>query len=311
MIRHAATAWNEAGRIQGRTDVPLGERGRRALDGRRLPARFASFRVYSSPLARAVETAALLGLGMPVLDPRLAEMDWGEWEGETRASVAAADPDGVARNTARGRDFRPSGGESPREVQARIVDWARSVARLRPGGRPSVAGERRSRSGRPADAPRDGPRLRSAPSLPPSPDHGGTAPSPSPPARPAATRLAPSLDHEGTVPSLSTPGSPVVTRLPSSSDHGGTASGVVAVTHKGVVKATLGLACDWDLTGKAPVRLDWSCAHRFRFDPRVGELVLEEPNIGLDRNGRCAVTGTAPTSSVHVPPASEPRGGLR
>ena len=193
MIRHAMTAWNEAGRIQGQTDVPLGERGRRALDGRRLPERFGSYRVHSSPLARAVETAVLLGLGTPVIDGRLMEMDWGEWEGETRASVAAADACGVARNEARGPEFRPPGGESPREVQARVAAWARSVAR-----------------------------------------------------------------------------SP---------------SGVVAITHKGVIKAMMGLARAWDLTGKSPVRLDWSCAHCFRFDPRAGAFVLDEPNIRLERDG--------------------------
>ncbi len=89
------------------------------------------------------------------------------------------------------------------------------------------------------------------------------------------------------------------------------APGVVAVTHKGVIKAALGLACDWGLTGKAPVRLDWSCAHRFRFDPRTGELVLEEPNIRLGRDGQCAGTSAAPSSSVPVPPGPAPRGGLR
>ena len=193
MIRHALTAWNEAGRIQGRTDIPLCERGRRAMAGKRLPERFDSYRVHASPLARAVETAALLGLGTPVLDRRLVEMNWGAWEGETRASVAAADAHGVARNEARGPDFRPPGGESPREMQARVVDWARCAARAR--------------------------------------------------------------------------------------------SGVVAITHKGVIKATLGLARDWDLTGKAPVRLDRDCAHRFRFVADTGDFVLEEPNVRLVRDG--------------------------
>ena len=193
MIRHAMTAWNEAGRIQGRTDIPLCDRGRRALAGKRLPERFEAYRVHSSPLVRAVETATLLGLGTPVLDSRLVEMDWGTWEGDTRASVAAADAEGVARNEARGPDFRPPGGESPREVQARVVDWARCAARSR--------------------------------------------------------------------------------------------SGVVAMTHKGVIKATLGLACGWDLTGKAPVRLDWTRAHRFRFVAETGDFVLEEPNVRLVRDG--------------------------
>ena len=191
MVRHAVTLWNEAGRVQGQTDVALSERGRRSLTGRSLPARFATYQAYSSPLARAVETAAFLGLATPVLDRRLVEMNWGEWEGKTRSSTAAADACGVARNEARGPDFRPPGGESPRELQARIVDWARSVA------------------GRRAD--------------------------------------------------------------------------VLAITHKGVIKATLGLACDWDLTGKPPVRLDWSCVQHFRFDSESGEFVLVEPNIPLDR----------------------------
>ena len=264
MIRHAVTAWNEAGRVQGQTDVPLGESGRRALAGRRLPARFASYRVHSSPLARAVETAALLGLGVPALDRRLMEMHWGEWEGETRASVAAADPDGVARNTARGRDFRPPGGESPREVQARIVDWGRSVARLPHGGNPSVPGERSAGSRRPIDPLRDGSLSRPEPSLPPSPGNATTTP------------------------------------------------GVVAVTHKGVIKATLGLACDWDLTGKAPVRLDWACAHRFRFDPRTGEFMLEEPNLRLERERQSAMIGTVKgavtVSRERSPPGSGSNG---
>ncbi|MDD9983102.1 MAG: histidine phosphatase family protein [Gammaproteobacteria bacterium] len=191
MLRHGVTAWNEEGRIQGRTDVPLSERGRRALTGRRLPARFAAYRVHSSPLARAVETATLLGLGRPVLDRRLMEMNWGAWEGRTRASVAATDARGVARNEARGPDFRPPGGESPREMQSRITDWARSAARLQ--------------------------------------------------------------------------------------------SDVVAITHKGVIKATLGLACAWDLVSKSPVRLDWSRVHHFRFDPESGDFVLVEPNLRLER----------------------------
>lgn len=46
-----------------------------------------------------------------------------------------------------------------------------------------------------------------------------------------------------------------------------------AVTHKGVVHATLALACGWDMSGKPPVRLRWDCAHLFMLDasglPRV------------------------------------------
>jgi probable phosphoglycerate mutase len=57
----------------------------------------------------------------------------------------------------------------------------------------------------------------------------------------------------------------------------------IAVTHKGVIKALLGLAFDWDLTGKDPVKLNWDCAHLFRFDAGCGAITLVEPNIALDQ----------------------------
>lgn len=37
-----------------------------------------------------------------------------------------------------------------------------------------------------------------------------------------------------------------------------------AVTHKGVIRALLALACDWPMLGKPPVKLDWQCLHDFR-----------------------------------------------
>src|SRR5204863_9726600 len=34
---------------------------------------------------------------------------------------------------------------------------------------------------------------------------------------------------------------------------------VLAVTHKGVIRAALSLATGWDLQGKPPARFDWAC----------------------------------------------------
>ncbi|MBI3514476.1 MAG: histidine phosphatase family protein [Proteobacteria bacterium] len=52
----------------------------------------------------------------------------------------------------------------------------------------------------------------------------------------------------------------------------------VAVTHKGVIRALLGLATDWNFLGKPPARLDWSAAHLFEVDdagrPRIRALNL-------------------------------------
>ena len=119
VIRHAATDWNEARLIQGRIDRPLSERGRAWASGARLPAGWAGARCLASPLARALETAHLLGLA-PEPEPRLIEMAWGEWEGQSLACLRAGFGEAMAENEARGLDFRPPGGESPREVQARL-----------------------------------------------------------------------------------------------------------------------------------------------------------------------------------------------
>jgi len=128
LLRHGDTAWSAEGRIQGRRDPPLSESGRAALRSMALPAACRGMLVVTSPLARCVETAALLGAVDAPREPRLAEMSWGAWEGrrleELRAELGAA----MRENEARGLDFRPDGGESPREVLARVSPWLCSLA---------------------------------------------------------------------------------------------------------------------------------------------------------------------------------------
>ena len=120
VIRHATTDWNLAGRVQGRCDVPLNGSGREFLQRARLPEGWSAAPCLASPLLRAMETARHLGLA-PQPEPRLAEMDWGEWEGRRLADLRAELGAEMARNEARGLDFRPPGGESPRDVQARLA----------------------------------------------------------------------------------------------------------------------------------------------------------------------------------------------
>jgi broad specificity phosphatase PhoE len=89
LVRHGETDWNADGRLQGQTDRPLSDFGRRQarqlaekLDGEQFAA------LYSSDLSRARETAEIVGerLGLAVgLDPDLREKDWGNWEGLTAA----------------------------------------------------------------------------------------------------------------------------------------------------------------------------------------------------------------------------------
>src|SRR3954470_3978960 len=82
LVRHGESTYNAEGRLQGQADPPLTPRGRaeaaalaQALDG------IAPGRVIASDLGRARETAALLGHPEAPTDPRLREIDVGEWAG--------------------------------------------------------------------------------------------------------------------------------------------------------------------------------------------------------------------------------------
>jgi len=136
LLRHGPTAWNVAGRIQGRRDEPLSPEGRAAVGRWRLPPDLAGYRWLTSPLVRARETARLLGIDDAAVDPRLAEMDWGAWEGERLVDLRAHFGPEMAANEARGLDFRPPGGESPRDVQARLAPL---LAEIAVGGHPTAA----------------------------------------------------------------------------------------------------------------------------------------------------------------------------
>ena len=143
MIRHGPTDWTAEGRIQGHSDVPLSAEGRAAVRGWRLPPELLDqdgWDWLSSPLGRARETAALLNpengaAGIPT-ERALIEMYWGDWEGRLLAELRDEGGARVAEEEARGLDFRPPGGESPREVQARLLPL---LAALASTGRPSVA----------------------------------------------------------------------------------------------------------------------------------------------------------------------------
>ena len=135
LLRHAPTAWNRDGRMQGRIDIPLLPESRAALARCRIPDAFAGFRALCSPLQRCIETAAALRLVVST-DARLVEMDWGAYQGRTLAELRAEHGDRFAHEEAHGLDFRPPGGESPRDVQARIASLLAEVGRH---GRPILA----------------------------------------------------------------------------------------------------------------------------------------------------------------------------
>jgi len=137
ILRHAATAWNVEGRLQGLTDTALSADGEKTARAWHLPAPATHWRRLCSPLQRARRTAELLQPGAPAaIDPALQEMSFGAWEGHTIAELRLKLGDVFLAEERKGLDFKPPGGESPREAMHRIGAWAGRVATL---GEPVVA----------------------------------------------------------------------------------------------------------------------------------------------------------------------------
>jgi broad specificity phosphatase PhoE len=136
LIRHAPTTWNAEGRLQGRRDTALSAEGEAALASWASPKAFSSFDWIASPLGRCAATArSLSGLTVPT-DNRIIEMDWGDWEGRTRAELSTSLGSDFHENETRGLDFTPPAGESPRMVQTRLAPFLQDIAKA---GRPTVA----------------------------------------------------------------------------------------------------------------------------------------------------------------------------
>lgn len=129
LIRHGPTDWNGEHRLQGHADRSLTEEGREKVSAWTVPDQYKSFEWVASPLTRARETAELLTLDIVRLEHAIIEMDWGDWEGHTRAELDEIYGDEVSKRAALGLDLRPHNGESPRDVRHRFADWACGVAK--------------------------------------------------------------------------------------------------------------------------------------------------------------------------------------
>ncbi len=128
MLRHGPTSWNQEGRIQGRSDIPLCPEGRETVRRWHVPETFRRTAALVSPLRRARETAELLGLEIERIEPRLIEMAWGSREGRTLADLRREGGTIFADEESRGLDFHPPGGESPRMVCTRLADLLGELA---------------------------------------------------------------------------------------------------------------------------------------------------------------------------------------
>lgn len=139
ILRHARTAWNDEHRIQGQTDIPLSREGKiQAERWAEHLCRYPLGRVLASDLARASETATILGrrIGAPIsFDTRLREQDWGQWSGLRVKELGVRFPEILEKQIARGWEFTPPGGESRQAVLQRALLALRDAAMLYPGER--------------------------------------------------------------------------------------------------------------------------------------------------------------------------------
>jgi broad specificity phosphatase PhoE len=115
LIRHGETEWSASHRHTSRTDLDLSPTGERqaAILGANLASRqFAA--IISSPRRRALRTAEIAGMRVTDVDPDIAEWDYGEYEGLTRAEIYQRQSDWDLWTQG------CPGGETPAGVAARI-----------------------------------------------------------------------------------------------------------------------------------------------------------------------------------------------
>jgi len=116
LIRHGETTANAAGLLLGRQDVALTSKGLAQVAALAPHVASASLLV-SSPLRRALDTAAGLGLGMRArVDERWVELDYGTYDGVPVESVPAA----TWRAWREDVQYRPGGGETLAELGERV-----------------------------------------------------------------------------------------------------------------------------------------------------------------------------------------------
>lgn len=131
LVRHGEPHPRWRGVCYGRSDAGLGSRGRaQSREASRRLATEPITRLYTSPLRRARRLADLIAehRGIEsIVEPRLAERDFGEWEGRTWDAIHAASGSAMEGLIHDPAGFRPPAGETTAELAARVLAWYRRL----------------------------------------------------------------------------------------------------------------------------------------------------------------------------------------
>ena len=136
--RHGQTEANLAKRYSGKKDTPLTPLGREQAEEiglvlKRELGTKPGIACVSSPLARARATMEIARavLELPpqgyAIDPRIQEIDLGQWDQLTEAEARALDPAYYARRAQDKWNVPALGGEDYAQVAARLTDWVKDL----------------------------------------------------------------------------------------------------------------------------------------------------------------------------------------
>jgi broad specificity phosphatase PhoE len=135
LARHGETDWNRDRRVQGHTDIPLNEEGRR--QAARLAARLQAFEIHAivaSDLARAAETARIVGKTLrlePAFSAAWREIGLGVLEGRDGHGTQR-DFGELVSAAARHQGPIGEGAESFSAFESRIVQGFERIGREQP-----------------------------------------------------------------------------------------------------------------------------------------------------------------------------------
>jgi len=134
LLRHGESDFNRDGIFRGIIDVPLNEHGRLQAESLgRMLARMQLSAVYSSPLARALDTAHAVALPHDLevqINHAFQNINLGSWQGKRKKEIARLYPDDWHLWKTEPERFVPPGGETIGEVRERAWGEISRLARF-------------------------------------------------------------------------------------------------------------------------------------------------------------------------------------
>lgn len=133
LVRHGEAEGSD-GRAVGHLDLPLSDLGTRNMEALAASWQGPSLvRLFASDLRRAADSARILakrfGVEPPdlIVDARLREVSFGDWEGRAWDEVYETDRQRYDAWSERWWDLAPPGGESFADLGVRVLSWLQDL----------------------------------------------------------------------------------------------------------------------------------------------------------------------------------------